>query len=98
MAIAASLGVVSGVAMSLVTFWQAATLIGWDVGALFLLVWIWLAVGTLSPSETRSHVTREDTSIQLTELVVLAAGVALLAAVGLGLGPSLPPPEARRPT
>ena len=67
------------------TFWQAATLIGWDVAALVLISWIWWAVGTLSSDETRIHARREDTSIHLTELIVLAAGVALLAAVGLAL-------------
>ena len=84
-AVAASVGIVAGGVVSGFTFWQAATLIGWDVGALFLMAWIWWAVGRLSPEESRSHATREDTSIQLTEVIVLAAGVALLAAVGLAL-------------
>jgi uncharacterized membrane protein len=84
-AVAASLGIVAGGVVSAFTFWQAATLIGWDVGALFLGTWIWWAVGRLSPEETRTHATREDTSIRLSELTVLAAGVALLAAVGLAL-------------
>jgi uncharacterized membrane protein len=84
-AIAASLGIVAGGVVSAFTFWQAATLIGWDIGALFLGAWIWLAVGGLSPEETRTHATREDTSIRVSELTVLAAGVALLAAVGFAL-------------
>ncbi len=84
-AVAASLGILAGGVVSLFTFWQAATLIGWDVGVVFLGAWIWWAVGRLSSEETRSHATREDTSIQLTELLVLAAGVAVLAAVGLAL-------------
>ena len=42
-------------------------------------------MGRLSPEKTKSHATREDTSVQLTEVIVLAAGVALLAAVGLAL-------------
>ncbi len=85
MAVAASLGVVAGGVVSAFTFWQAATLIGWDVGAIVLVTWIWWAVGPLSPEEARSHATREDTSIRLAELIVLIAGVALLAAVGLAL-------------
>jgi uncharacterized membrane protein len=84
-AVAAALGIVAGGVVSLFMFWQAATLIGWDVGAFFLGAWIWLAVGRLSPEKTRSHATREDTSIQLSELIVVAAGVAVLAAVGLAL-------------
>jgi uncharacterized membrane protein len=84
-AVAALVGIVAGGVVSAFTFWQAATLIGWDVGALFLGTWIWWAVGRLRPEETRTHATREDTSIRLSELTVLAAGVALLAAVGLAL-------------
>jgi uncharacterized membrane protein len=83
-AIAAALGIVVG-GVSVFTFWQMATLIGWDVGALVLGVWIWWAVGGLSPEETMERATREDTSLQVSELTILAAGVAVLAAVGLAL-------------
>ncbi len=84
-AVAALLGILAGAVASLFTFWQAATLIGWDVGAVLLVTWIWWAVGKLSAEESRTHATKEDTSIRLTELIVLAAGVALLAAVGTAL-------------
>jgi uncharacterized membrane protein len=84
-AVAAALGIVAGGVVSAFTFWQAATLIGWDTGALFLGTWIWLAVRGMSPAETRTHATKEDTSIRLSELTVLAAGVAVLAAVGFAL-------------
>jgi uncharacterized membrane protein len=84
-AIAASVGIVAGGVASIFTFWQAATLIGWDVGALLLMLWIWWAVGPLSPEASQTHASREDPSLRLTELIVLAAGVALLAAVGLAL-------------
>jgi uncharacterized membrane protein len=84
-AVAASLGIVAGSVASAFTFWQAATLIGWDVGSLFLGTWIWWVVGSLSPEETRTRATREDTSLRLSELMILATGVALLAAVGLAL-------------
>jgi uncharacterized membrane protein len=84
-AIAAALGIVVGGVVSVFTFWQMATLIGWDVGALVLGVWIWWAVGGLSPEETMERATREDTSLQVSELTILAAGVAVLAAVGLAL-------------
>jgi uncharacterized membrane protein len=83
--VAASLGIVAGGVVSIFTFWQAATLIGWDVGALLLITWISWAVGRLNPGESQNHARREDTSIRLTELIVLSAGVALLAAVGLAL-------------
>src|ERR1017187_4429008 len=84
-AVAASVGIVAGGVASIFTFWQAATLVGWDVGALLLILWIWWAVGRLSPEASQTHASREDPSLRLTELIVLAAGVALLAAVGLAL-------------
>ncbi len=82
---AASLGVVVGVVTSQFTQWQAAILIGWDAAALLLIVWIWVAVSRLDAAETKTHAVREDTSIQLSELIILSSGVALLAAVGLVL-------------
>jgi uncharacterized membrane protein len=74
-----------GFVASQFTLWQAATLIGWDIAALGLMAWIWLAVSTLNADQTRSHANGEDPSIRLSELIVLACGVALLAAVGLVL-------------
>lgn len=85
LAVAATLGIVAGVVVSFFTFWQAATLIGWDVGALLFISWIWWRVGGLDAEATKAHANREDPSIRLTELIVLSSGVALLAAVGLAL-------------
>ncbi len=82
---AASLGVVVGVVTSLVTQWQAAILIGWDAAALLLIGWIWVAVSGLDAEETKTHAVREDTSIRLSEVIIVTSGVALLAAVGLVL-------------
>ena len=84
-ACAAALGVVVGVVSSGFTAWQAAMLVGWDAGALLLILWIWMAVAGLDAEESRTHASREDTSIRLSELVILSSGVALLAAVGLVL-------------
>ena len=84
-AAAAALGIVAGVVGSFFTFWQAATLIGWDVGCLILITWIWWAVAGMDAEECKRHAKREDPSIRLTELMVLSAGVAVLAAVGLAL-------------
>jgi uncharacterized membrane protein len=84
-AVAASLGVVAGGLSSLFTFWQAAMLVGWDAGVVFLISWIWISVARLNADESKGHASREDTSIRLSELIVLSSGVALLAAVGLVL-------------
>ncbi len=60
-------------------------LIGWDVGSLFLITWIWWAVWGLNAEECEKHANREDPGARLTELLLLSAGVALLAAVGEAL-------------
>ena len=60
-------------------------LIGWNTGAVLLMVWIWMSVSRLDADQTRSHASREDTSVRLSEVIVLSSGVALLAAVGLVL-------------
>ena len=80
-ALAALMGVVAGFIASTSTLWQAAMLIGWDVGAICLLLWIWSAVAKLNAEDSKTHASREDTSVRLSELIVLASGVALLAAV-----------------
>ena len=77
------IGAVGGVLASFFTIWQAAILIGWDVAVAALLGWIWLALWGLSAAETRKNASREDPSLHLSELIVLTAGVAVLAAVGL---------------
>ena len=81
----ASFGVVSGAIASVLTIWQAAILIGWDATAMGLVAWVWVAVAKLSADKTKSHASREDPSIRMSELIVLTCGVAMLAAVGLVL-------------
>ena len=80
-----ALGVVVGLIVSQFTPWQAALLIGWDAAALSLITWILVAVWGLDAEQSKAHASREDTSIGLSELIVLSSGVALLAAVGLAL-------------
>jgi len=84
-AAAALIGSIAGAIASLVTFWQAAILWGWDAGVVCLLAWVWLAVWRMDVAETKSHASREDPSTRMAEVLVLIAGVALLAAVGLVL-------------
>lgn len=83
--LAAALGLVAGLVVSIFTFWQAATLIGWDLFSFIFITWIWWNLKDLGPEGCREHANREDPSRRLTELIVLFAGVAVLAAVGLAL-------------
>jgi len=82
-AVSAGVGLVGGVALSVVTIWQAAVLIGWDAAVACLMGWIWLALWDLNADQTQENAKKEDPSLRLSELLVLTAGVAVLAAVGL---------------
>jgi len=84
-AVTTLIGAGGGIVASVFTIWEAAILIGWDVTVVGLISWIWLALWTLNAGETKSHASREDPSIRLSEGIVLSSGVALLAAVGLVL-------------
>jgi len=78
-------GAVAGVVVSLFTVPSAAILAGWDVAVVIYLAWVWIAVWRLDPGTTARLAKREDPSSAVAELVVLAAGTAMLVAVGFAL-------------
>ena len=59
---------------------EAPTL-GWGAAALTYVTWVWLVVGGMDPAQTRAHATAEDPSRGATDILILAANVASLAAV-----------------
>jgi uncharacterized membrane protein len=84
-ALAAALGIAAGFVATLFIGWQASILVGWDAAAVCFLLWTWLTVGRLDAAGTKRHANIEDRSRRTIEGIVLAAGVALLAAVALVL-------------
>jgi uncharacterized membrane protein len=86
-ATSAALGAVVGLLYSLFnsryTGWESAILVGWDVAVAYLIGTIYFALRSSTPGETKQNALREDPSVHLSELLVLTAGVAILAAVGL---------------
>jgi uncharacterized membrane protein len=76
---------VVGAIASLITVPTASILVGWDVTVVIYLVWVWGSVFRLDPSVTARLAKREDPSTAVAELMVLAAGTALLGAVGFAL-------------
>lgn len=81
--VAGGVGLVSGTVSTTLVTWQAAILVGWDFAAAFLLAWTWVDIARLNAPGTRAHANREDPSRRLSEIIIIASGVALLAAVGL---------------
>jgi uncharacterized membrane protein len=78
-------GAAAGAVASPFMLTSAAVLVGWDVAVVIFLVWTWAAVWRLSPSQAMRCAKLEDPSNAVAELVVVAAGVAALAAVGFAL-------------
>lgn len=63
--------------------WIEAPAVGWGTAALAYIAWVWLVIGRMGPAETRSHATAEDPSRSATDLLILAANAASLAAVAV---------------
>jgi uncharacterized membrane protein len=78
-------GVMAAVLFGLLWAWAYAPLAGWDVAALVFSGWVWATTASMGPAVTAAHATREDPGRAETDLIVLIAAVASLAAVGLVL-------------
>ena len=74
---------VVGGSAALVGWARATPLIGWDILALVYGGWVWFSVWRLDPAATEADAKREDPGWQLSDLVLLGAAVASLAAVGV---------------
>ena len=61
--------------------WVEAPAVGWSSAALTYVLWVWIVIGPLNAAQTRAHATSEDPSRSVTDLMILAANVASLAAV-----------------
>ncbi len=79
---AGSVGVLAGGLSTLLIPWQLAPLIAWDVAALWYVCWIWAAVWKLDGAQTARHAEREDPTRAAADVLLLAAAVASLVAVG----------------
>ncbi len=79
-------GLGAAVVAGLLGGWRYAPLVGWDVAAAIFISWVWSAViAPMSSAQTAAHATREDPGTAATDLIVLTAAVASLAAVGVVL-------------
>lgn len=74
-------GLAAALAAGLTGRWIQAPAIGWAVASLTYVVWVWVVIGRLDPAGTRSHAISEDPSRGATDLLILAANLASLAAV-----------------
>ena len=78
-------GAAGGVLVGIFGPWQAAPAAGWAVAAAVYIVWVLPVIMRFPADETARFATREDPSRATADLLLLAANVASLAAVGLVL-------------
>jgi uncharacterized membrane protein len=84
-----AVSLVAGCVITAAVFWFTqpviAVLLGWDGAAIIYLLWVWAAVWHLDASQTRNLAAGEAITGVTMELVVVGAGTASLAAVGLAM-------------
>jgi uncharacterized membrane protein len=76
-------GAVAGVITGLASSWWYAGVTGWIVASVTYVLWVWLHLWPLDSAGMRSHATREDPGIVVSDLLVIGASIASLAAVAL---------------
>ncbi|PPF84608.1 DUF1345 domain-containing protein [Subtercola sp. Z020] len=74
-------GVVSALVAGLLGFWEGAPVVGWVAAAALYVGWIGVRIFPLRADATATHATREDPSRGASELLILLASLASIAAV-----------------
>lgn len=82
LAVGATIGVLVAIVVGVTCDWAYAAAVGYDVAAVVVVGWTWLAVRRMDAESTAEHATREDPTVRTSRLVVLAASVASLGGVG----------------
>lgn len=79
----AIVGCATGTTVGVLSQWWFGVVTGWAAAAATYLVWVWLTVRRLDAVQTRSHATREDPGLQVSDMLILLASLASLGAVTL---------------
>jgi uncharacterized membrane protein len=80
--VSVTLGLVAFVVVLLAGGGGLAPLVGWDVGALIFIVWMWASIWRLDAVDTARHAGRDDPARVLADTLLLSASVASLVAIG----------------
>ena len=78
-------GVAAAVGTGLAGYWTYSPVAGWDAAALVFGVWVWSVIGSMTAAATKAHATRENPGRPVSDVIVIAAAVGSLAAVGVVL-------------
>lgn len=83
--VAAGIALLVSAAFGLVGDWSIAPLAFWDTAAAIYMVWTWLIIWPMDEQMTARHANREDPTRAGSDIVLLAASIVSLAAVGVVL-------------
>ncbi|UQX88435.1 DUF1345 domain-containing protein [Jatrophihabitans telluris] len=83
--VAFAVGLAVGLLLAVLGAARYAPAVGWDAAAATLLLWTWLVILPMGSDKTAEHATREDPTGPVADVVLLAASVVSLAAVGFFL-------------
>ena len=83
--VAGVIALVVAVALGSTGNWALVPLAFWDTAAAVYLVWTWLVIWPMGEQMTAEHASREDPTRTASDIVLLAASIASLAAVGFVL-------------
>jgi len=83
--VALTIGVVVGVAVSVNRTWPTGILLGWMTTGIVFVTWMWITIWPMDAPSTTRHAVREDPGRAVSDVAVVTAAVASLAAVGLFL-------------
>lgn len=81
LAVTVAVAVAAAVVIGAGWAWRYAPVLGWDLGAAVFVSWTWIAITPMDAAATAAHATREDPTRGVSDLIVLAAALASLAAV-----------------
>lgn len=78
-----SVGAACALITGFATSWWYAGAVGWIAACITYVLWAWIHLWPLDSDAIRAHATREDPGIVVSDVLVLSASVASLAAVAL---------------
>src|SRR5436189_3898959 len=81
LSVAVGAGIATVVILLLLNAAKFAPLVAWDITALTYVVWDWLTIRGMTPSETKKHATTEDPGRALAGIILIFASIASLIAV-----------------
>ncbi|MDQ1722920.1 MAG: hypothetical protein QOI26_2654 [Pseudonocardiales bacterium] len=85
LAVSLLFGLLVAVVLALLGAAKYAPAVGWDAATVLLLLWTWFTIWPMGAADTATHATREDPTRAVSDILLLAAAVVSLAAVGFFL-------------